>query len=306
MYALGPETMAQLTSLRVNGWDPLRDYAAERPRRSELTVDGKLVILAADHPARMVTSVGDDPLRMGLRAEYLGRIARVLESGFVDGLMGTPDILEEIMALDALRLESGGASLLAGKALIGCMNRGGLAGTTFEMDDTFTAFTAARMAQMGLEGAKLMFRLEPQEYASGRTITSCARAIDDCLDHRLTVFLEALVVRYDAGKYVVDNSVEAQVKVCGVASGLGKSSWRTWLKLPYSVDLPRVAQATTCPILLLGGPAAGDPACILGEFAQGMAAGGNVRGALIGRNVLYPGQDDPTEIVRQLWTMVHA
>jgi len=161
MHDLDPTTMSLITDLRVDGGDQIAEHARWRMRRPKLAPDGKLVILAADHPARMVTAVGDDPIAMGSRAGYLGRIVRVLQSHSVDGLMGTPDIIEEVLAADWLHVQQDEDSFLSGKLLVGCMNRGGLAGTTFEMDDTFTAFTAERMVQLGLDAAKMMFRLEP-------------------------------------------------------------------------------------------------------------------------------------------------
>ncbi len=306
MYELNAEIMGAITDLRVSGPERLEQYFQWRPRREKLTEDGRLVILAADHPARMVTAVGDDPIRMGNRAEYLGRIVRVLQSDGVDGLMGTPDILEEIMTVDALRVDQGLPSLLAGRLLVGCMNRGGLAGTVFEMEDTFTAYTVDQMVRTRVDAAKMMLRLEPLESASGRTVTACAQAINDCVDAGLPVFLEPLMVSYRDGKYIVDNSVDAMVKTCGVASGLGKSSWKTWMKVPVSVDFARVAAATSCPILLLGGPSTGDPAALVADFERCLNAADNVRGALVGRNVLYPGDADPADVARAVGRVVHG
>jgi hypothetical protein len=306
MYRLSEDLIGKLTDLRVEGGAQVHEHAARRQRREKLTADGKLVILAADHPARMVTAVGDDPLAMGDRADYLGRIIHVLQSGFVDGLMGTPDILEEALAVDWIQCQAGGDSFLDGKLLVGCMNRGGLAGCSFEMEDTFTAFTAPQMVSLGVDGAKMMLRLEPLEAASGRTITACARAINDCLDCGLTVFLEPLMVRFEGGRYEVDRSREAMVRICGVASALGKSSWKTWLKLPFSVDYPRIVNSTTCPVLMLGGPSTGHPEVLIEEFTAGMRAGENVRGALVGRNLLYPGDADPAQVAAAVWTVVHG
>jgi DhnA family fructose-bisphosphate aldolase class Ia len=36
-----------------------------------------------------------------------------------------------------------------------------------------------------------------------------------------------------------------------------------------------------------------------------MAAGANVRGALVGRNVLYPGDDDPRAVAEAVGGIVH-
>lgn len=79
----------------------------------------------------------------------------------------------------------------------------------------------------------------------------------------------------------------------------------TWLKIPYSDDFDRVARATTCPILLLGGEATGDPTDILRQFVEGMKAGKNVQGALVGRNVTFPGKDDPLAVSSAVNAIVH-
>jgi len=294
--------MAALTDARISRPDDIRAHAQARRRRSEIAPDGRLVILAADHPARLVTGAHDNPLALADRQDYLGRILRVLQSGHVDGLMATPDIIEEVLAADLIA----GQGLLADKLLIGCMNRGGLAGTVFEMWDGLTAYDARGMREMNLDGAKLMFRLEPRDRGSGQTIICCAQAINSCLEEGLTIFLEPLPVREQAGKFVVQKEAGELARICGVASALGRSSLRTWLKLPYCPDYEIVARATTCPILMLGGEAAGQPVGLLEELGRGMRAGPNVRGALIGRNVLYPGTHDPAAMARAVSLLVHA
>ena len=52
----------------------------------------------------------------------------------VDGLLATPDILEDLLLLGALE----------GKVAFGSMNRGGLRGAQFELDDQFTGYDARR------------------------------------------------------------------------------------------------------------------------------------------------------------------
>jgi DhnA family fructose-bisphosphate aldolase class Ia len=95
------------------------------------------------------------------------------------------------------------------------------------------------------------------------------------------------------------------VKVIGVASGMGKSSMGTWLKIPYCDKYELIAQATTCPILMLGGESRGDPTGIFVEFAAGMRAGAAIRGALVGRNVTFPGRDDPRAVAAGVAGIVH-
>jgi hypothetical protein len=74
--------------------------AGRRKKRDRLTVDGKLAILAADHPARRVTKSGDDPTIMGSRHSYLSRVLRVVTSPEFDGVMGTTDIIEDLLIVD--------------------------------------------------------------------------------------------------------------------------------------------------------------------------------------------------------------
>lgn len=303
--AAGGALLGQITEARVNRAAEVRAFAQSRLRRDHLTTDGKLLILAADHPGRMVTGALGNPVALGNRREYLGRVLRVLTGDAVDGLMGTPDVIEDVLIADLLHVESGGRSFLNGKLLIGCMNRGGLAGTAFEMRDAYTAYDAAGIAAMNLDGAKLMFRLEPDEPACAQTIAWSAQAINDCLDHHLSVFVEPLMVKKQGTRYVVQTEVESQIRICGMAAALGRSSLNTWLKLPYGPSYERVALSTTCPILMLGGEAVSDPRPLLRDIEQGMGAGPNVRGALIGRNVLFPGERDPLQMARAVSRIVH-
>src|SRR6266545_3045713 len=100
---LPASVLAKITEVRLA--DPERSLrtARARKRRSTLTPDGRLNILAADHPARRVTKVGDDPLRMADRHSYLARIVRVLQSDVVDGVMATMDVLEDLLILHHLK-----------------------------------------------------------------------------------------------------------------------------------------------------------------------------------------------------------
>jgi len=295
----------ELTDLRVTRPQIIREQAARRRRRPTLTTDGKLTILACDHPARMVTNVGDDPLFMGNRFEYLGRIARVITSPDFDGIMSTPDIIEDLFLLNHWVIEHGGQSFLDDKILMGCMNRGGLAGTAFEMDDRFTAYTAEGIAAMRLDAAKVMFRLDPQDPASGITIEACSRAVNECAARGIPIFVEALMVEKVEGKYKTKKNAADLIKVIGVASGLGTTSAYTWLKIPYCENYEAVARATTCPTLMLGGEAKGDPTGLITEFVSGMAVGGAIRGALVGRNILFPGKDDPYAVALAVYGIVH-
>lgn len=302
---LDDETWAAITELRVDEPQAIRRHARQRGCRDRIAPDGRLVILAADHPARMVVDVRSGDGRIGKRRDYLARILRVLERGSVDGVMGTPDVIEELMAVSLLRTRERRPSLLDEKVLIGSMNRGGLAHTAFEMDDRFTAYTPEGLVQMNLDGGKMMLRLDPSDPASGATIEACAQAINHCLERDLEAFVETFMVERTERGYQTIREPRALMKAVSVASALGTSSLRTWLKLPYCDGYQQVAAATTCPILMLGGAARDDQGAVLAEFEAGMNAAPNVRGCLVGRNVLYPGEMDPAQMACAVCLIVH-
>jgi len=302
---LPPSVLARITEVRVVDPECALRAAGKRKRRSTLAPDGKLNILAADHPARRVTKVGDDPFKMADRHGYLARIVRVLQSEVVDGVMATMDILEDLLILHHLVLEFGGPGLLDNRLLFASLNRGGLAGASWEMDDPVTGPSAATCAALSLDGAKLLMRLCDDERESLKTLLYCAQAINEMNALQLPTFLEPLPVAKSNGSYRVIKSADKLSQLVGVASALGDSSRYLWLKLPYCENYKVVADATTLPILLLGGESVGDATPLLREIASGLAAGRNVRGALVGRNVLYPGPEDPFVVAQAAGVIIH-
>ncbi|HVQ40329.1 MAG TPA: hypothetical protein VMS31_22500 [Pyrinomonadaceae bacterium] len=297
--------LAKITEVRVTDPDCSLRVAQSRKRRTHLSPDGKLNILAGDHPARRVAKVGDDPVRMADRHGYLARIVRVLQSDVVDGVMATMDVLEDLFILHHLIQEAGGPGLLDNRILLASLNRGGLAGTSWEMDDPITGASPATCASMKLDGAKLLMRLCDDEVDSLSTMLYCSEAVTEMNALGLPTFLEPLPVVKDNGNYKVVKTPEALAKIVGVASALGDSSRYLWLKLPYCATYEVVASATTLPILLLGGESVGDATPLLREISAGLAAGTNVRGALVGRNVLYPGDADPLVVAQAAGSIIH-
>jgi DhnA family fructose-bisphosphate aldolase class Ia len=294
-----------ITNIRVDAPEIIEQQAQARRRRRRLTLDGKLTILAADHPGRGVTAVGNDPFKMGNRHQYLGRIMRVLIASDFDGFMSTPDMIEDLLILDYLVQEGGGPSFLDEKVLAGCMQRGGVAGVVGEIDDRFGSYTAESMARFRLDGGKMMFRFVPDDERTLWQIDYCAKAISDLNRYELVPFVEPLRMDYADGKWNSRNTADELVKLVGVIGGMGDSSRHTWMKLPYCDDFRRVAMATSCPILMLGGPSKEDPRSTYRDFAAGMAARSNVRGALVGRNVSFPGPEDPGAVAQAIHAIVH-
>jgi len=295
----------RITEMRVERPEAILEEGQERERRPSLTRDGKLTILAADHPGRNVTNFGDDPIAMGDRQQYLGRVLRVVTQPGVDGVMGTTDVLEELLAVSRLVKEAGGPAFLDGKVMLGSMNRSGLAGAAWEMDDAMTSWTPDSIEAYNLDGAKIMFRLEMSEPVCNQTLQYCADAISTLNALGLPTFVEPLPVVREDGKYKVKKNPADLIKMMGVASALGDGSRSIWLKIPYCEGYAQVVRASTCPLLMLGGESKGDPTGTIADFATGMRAGNNVRGALVGRNVTFCGDDDPYAVAVAISKVVH-
>jgi uncharacterized protein len=302
---LATELFEEITEIRVHHPEVIEREAKRRRKRAKLTVDGKLALVAADHPGRGVTKIRDDQLAMGDRYQLIARVRRLLEDPHLDGILATSDLLEELLILSHLERRHKGDGFLDGRVLVGSMNRGGLSGTAFEMDDTFTGMNAERLADLRCDGGKMLYRLDPGDPSSGHTIEACANAINSLRRHRLAAFVEALEVRHGADGYHPVQDSAALIRHCGIAAALGESSAHVWLKLPCCEDFGRVGRATTLPILMLGGPARETPEETLRDFAAGLRSSPRVRGAIIGRNLLFPPDQDPLPMCRALTAMVH-
>lgn len=292
----------QITEIRVD--DPGRSLreALKRNKRDKLTKNGKLNMLAIDHPARRSNAVGVEPMRMADRRDLLARIMRVLLSKRVDGIMATMDILEELFILDSI---TKGTSLFQDKLVMTSMNRGGLSGVAWEMDDPMTGPSPKTCEQWNLDGAKILLRVHDQDPDSLKTLLASSKAISEMNVLALPTFLEPLPVIKKNGKYPVVKDPDVLANIVGVASALGDSSRYLWLKLPYCEQFEKVAGATTLPILLLGGDTTDDKRALLKILYNGMKAGNNVRGAMIGRNVLYPADQDPFSVAEAVGGIIH-
>ncbi len=277
----------------------LMDEYKKRVKR-ERPWKNNIVIIAADHPARRVTNVGSNTLAMGDRQQYLGRIIRVLMLDEIDGVMTTPDIMDDLFILNYLFKQNEGKSFLDNKILIGCTNRGGLSGSTYEMDDSVTAYSIDDIRNLGLDGAKMMFRLDLETNMarySQKTLETCSKMIRQCNKYNIPVFIEPLPVeRQSDGSYKVKMNSEDLIKTIGIATALGGRSSNMWLKVPYVEDYEYVVRSTSNPILMLGGASTGNPTDILENFEKGLGAGSNILGCLVGRNLLFPGHDDPRAV----------
>ncbi|AAT90067.1 conserved hypothetical protein [Leifsonia xyli subsp. xyli str. CTCB07] len=257
--------------------------------------DGCLFIVAADHPARGALGVRGDQLAMAGRYDLLQRLALVLSRPGVDGVLGTPDIVEDLALL----------GVLDDRVAVGSMNRGGLRGSVFEMDDRFTGYDVGGMVRDGLNAAKLLVRVNLEDAATVRTLEKTADAVTAAARSGLPILLEPFLSSWREGRVVNDLTPDAVIASVAIAAGLGASSAYTWLKLPVVPEMERVMAATTLPTLLLGGDSDASPGETFASWEAALALPG-VHGLVVGRTLLYPQDGDVVQAVDAAAALVHG
>ncbi|MFF4271851.1 deoxyribose-phosphate aldolase [Streptomyces sp. NPDC001536] len=274
-------SVSDLVSLRARHPEAIAEAAARRVRRPLLGDSGRLMIVAADHPARGALGVGDRALAMADRADLLERLCVALSRPGVDGVLATADILEDLLLL----------GVLENKVVMGSMNRGGLAGAAFELDDRFTGHRARDLTRLRFDAGKLLLRIDYDDPGSLTTLESTARAIDDMTAHRLPLFVEPFISRRLGGRVVNDLSPAAVTRSIAIASGLGGTSAYTWLKLPVTRDpddMAEVLETSTLPAVLLGGEV-DDQEAAYERWRKALRLP-TVQGMVVGRSLLYPAE----------------
>jgi DhnA family fructose-bisphosphate aldolase class Ia len=274
-------SIPELTTVRARHPEAVAEAAARRTRRPLLGDSGRLMIVAADHPARGALGIGDRRLAMADRADLLERLCVALSRPGVDGVLATADILEDLLLLGALE----------NKVVMGSMNRGGLAGASFEMDDRFTGHRAEDIERLGFDAGKLLVRIDYDDPGSLATLEASARAVDAMAARRLPVFVEPFISRRVDGRVRNDLSAEAVTRSIAIASGLGGTSAYTWLKLPVTEnvdDMDEVLRTSTLPVVLLGGEV-GDQEAAYERWGKALRLP-TVQGMVVGRSLLYPAE----------------
>ena len=278
-----------LTTVRARNPEAVAEAAARRVRRPLLGDSGRLMIVAADHPARGALGIGDRRLAMANRADLLERLCTALSRPGVDGVLATADILEDLLLL----------GVLDDKVVMGSMNRGGLAGASFEMDDRFTGHRAEDIARLRFDAGKLLVRIDYDDPGSLTTLESTARAIDAMAERRLPLFVEPFISRRVDGRVRNALSAEAVTRSVAIASGLGGTSAYTWLKLPVTDDpddMAEVLETSTLPVVLLGGEVGEDQEGAYERWRKALRLP-TVQGMVVGRSLLYPAGGSVEEAV---------
>jgi DhnA family fructose-bisphosphate aldolase class Ia len=239
------------------------------------------VVLAADHRARGVVVV----------EHYRRWLDALLEAmPHCQAVMASPRPLDDLAAADPA------------KPAYLSVNRTGLAGSAFELDDRLIA-TPARAKAEGRAGVKHMCRIDLSDPASAGALELLGRVLEEAAALGLDAMVEPLAWSSSA----VDRSVEAILLAAVVAHDMGAPL----LKVPVPDVAPggprveavaRVTQAVSVPVLFLGGPYQADRSALLSAVADAMAGG--AAGMAIGRSVYQ--DPDPGLVAALVADLVHG
>jgi DhnA family fructose-bisphosphate aldolase class Ia len=279
-------SISELNEIRSRDPRRIKQLLEARRRRELFGPDGKLMIIACDHPARGALSAAGKATAMASRTDLLDRLVTALTRPGVDGVLATADIAEDLLML----------GVLEEKLVFSSMNRGGLQGAIFEMDDRNTGYDVQGTIDAGFEGAKMLLRLDLDDPGTVATLERCGRAITELNRAELIAMVEPFMSSRFGGKIVNDLSPDAVIKSVHIAQGLGASSAYTWMKLPVVHEMERVMDATTFPTLLLGGDPDSAPDETYAAWQAALALP-SVRGLVVGRTMLYPADDDVAKAV---------
>ncbi|MHB1989099.1 MAG: Cgl0159 family (beta/alpha)8-fold protein [Acidimicrobiales bacterium] len=292
---LDDHAFKRLLDLRARSPEAVASAAATRSRRRLLNEKGTLFLLAADHAARGQLGVGANPMAMGNRRDLLGRLLVGLRRPGVDGVLGTADVIEDLLLLGALD----------DRIVIGSMNRGGLHNSVFELDDRFTGYTVAGIVTARLDGGKMLCRMEDGNHDTVETLEACGRAISELAANELVAMVEPFPVQRSNGTVRMVLDPDMLTRAIAVASGLGTTSAYTWLKVPVVHEMARVMAVSTLPAVILGGDASLRDSSFDDEWRAALSVA-NVRGIVAGRSLLYPPDGDVERAVDRAVALLAA
>ncbi len=286
---------AEVTEIRSRDPQAIRRALAARRRRPTfLPEDGRLMLVAADHPARGALAAQGRPAAMNSRTDMLDRLRTALARPGVDGLLATADIAEDLLLLGALE----------DKVVVASMNRGGLAGASFELDDRMTGYDVTGVVEARFDAAKMLNRIDLDDPGTVQMLETSGRAVTELARAGVVAMLEPFLSRRVDGRVTNDLSPDAVIKSVHITQGLGATSAYTWMKLPVVAEMERVMDATTLPTLLLGGDPSRRPEETFAEWRDALALPA-VRGLVVGRTLLYPPDDDVAAAVDTAVGLVH-
>ncbi len=242
------------------------------------------VILAADHRARGVVATEN-------YRDYVTALAEALPS--CDGILATAQPLGDLAAA--------GHVTPAHRTYLS-LNRTGLAGSAFELDDRPVA-TVPRAQADGWTGVKHMTRIDLADQRTAAALELLGQVLEQARAAGLEALVEPLAWR--------DGRVAREADAIVLAAVIAHDMGAPVLKVPVPAATPgqerqravaRVVASVGVPVLFLGGPLGDDGrGPVLAEVRDVMEGGGS--GMAIGRAVYQ--DPDPAEMAGLVAALVH-
>jgi DhnA family fructose-bisphosphate aldolase class Ia len=241
--------------------------------------------LAADHRARAVLTTEN-------WADFFGSLAQALPS--CDGILATAQPLSGLA--EAGHLTAAHRTYLS-------INRTGLAGSAFELDDRLVA-SVPRAAADGWSGVKHMTRIDMDDPITASALELLGQVLELASAAGLEALIEPLL--WDQGR--IRRDTDAIVLASVIAHDIGAPV----LKVPVPAVAPgperqravaRVVASVSVPVLFLGGPrTAAGRGPVLDEVRDVMEGGG--AGMAMGRTIYQ--DPDPAEAAGLVHDLVHG
>ena len=261
------------------------------PVASREPLRGPALILAADHRARGVITIE-------AYSSYLGALRSAL--AHCDGILASAQPLAHLARTTGAKQRT----YLS-------LNRTGLAGSTFELDDRLVA-TVARAAALGYSGIKHMTRIDTADPLTAGALELLGRVLEDARVAGIEALVEAVTWREGTMARDTDSIVYAAV----IAHDMGAPVLKVPVPRvePGAARVEAVARVVSCvgvPVLFLGGPRATREVgtapevirdAVLAEVRDVMIGG--AAGLAIGRALIQ--DPDPGEMARQVADIVHG
>jgi class I fructose-bisphosphate aldolase len=225
-------------------------------------------------------------------AEFFGSLAQALPS--CDGILATAQPLAGL---------AGAGHLTALHRTYLSINRTGLAGSAFELDDRLVA-SVPRAAADGWSGVKHMTRIDMDDAITAAALELLGQVLEQSKEAGLEALIEPLA--WEGGR--IRRDTDAIVLASIIAHDMGAPV----IKVPVPTAAPgaerqravaRVVASVGVPVLFLGGPrtAAGRDA-VLDEVRDVMDGGG--AGMAMGRTIYQ--DPDPAEAAGLVRALVHG
>src|SRR3712207_9144317 len=112
------------------------------------------------------------------------------------------------------------------------MNRGGLAGASFELDDRMTGYDVAGVVEARFDAAKMLNRIDLDDPGTVRMLETSGRAVTELARAGVVAMLEPFLSRRGGGRGTHHLSPHAGIKSGAITPGLGGTPAYTPMEPP--------------------------------------------------------------------------